>query len=58
MIQGDFEEYCQDCPELTPTAVKIYGDNTACVTIISCIHKEMCKRIYARVKEEKDNENN
>lgn len=55
MIQGDFEEYCQECPDLYPKAVKLYADNSVCMTIISCEHKERCARIYQRMKEE-DNE--
>lgn len=56
MIQGDFEEYCQECPELYPIAVKLYADDSVCMTIISCEHKELCRKIYERILKEKDDD--
>lgn len=50
MIQGDFEEYCQSCTELDPTAVKIVQGEV--ITIIHCRHKTMCKEIYKSILKE------
>ena len=45
MIELQVKEHCHDCPCFDVVANKIYGDNKAIATIITCENMELCNRL-------------
>ena len=60
MIQLQYEKYCEICPYFDPEAYRneIYCDHklAGCFTTIFCKDRDRCAAIYARIKEEEENE--
>lgn len=54
MIQLCVEDYCQDCPEFKPEALKIqindFDLNSHIDTIVQCEHKERCEKFIRYLK--------
>ena len=52
-----FEEYCKNCPEIEPVAVKsmMWANNEPYMTniVVKCEHAKRCKAIYKHLKEGK-----
>lgn len=52
MIQTSWETYCENCPEMDPTASILYANDKVELIIITCRHRERCDRIYRRMLQE------
>lgn len=59
MIKIDVESYCENCDELSPVClcetVSILNRTTSVTNTIVCKHRDRCKAIYRKAKEELEN---
>ena len=52
MIELDVKGYCHNCSDFEPHAERLYIDDTACHTVVTCKYTERCERIENHIKDE------
>ena len=54
MIELDVKGYCHNCSDFEPHAERLYVDDTACHTIVTCKYAERCEHIENYIRGDKE----
>ena len=52
MIELDVKGYCHNCSDFEPHAERLYIDDTACHTVVTCKYAERCEHIENYIRGE------
>ena len=52
MIELDVKGYCHNCPDFEAHVEKLYCDDRAIITTVTCKYAERCERIENHIKDE------
>lgn len=56
MITTFFEDYCQNCPDISPTAEQLFKNGRVMETVIICDHRERCEVIARTIRKAEPSE--